>query len=263
MSLPVLVINRDRDRERWDRTRAAARAQGVEPIRIPALDAHAPGFPFHRYAGLIGPTFWGRETIKPGAIGCFLSHRAAWSRVIEEGWPAALILEDDADLTEPPDRAAAALAGARCDLLFANQRMAGWITASGLSGDVVALDRLVAALAPLGGPAAAGQTRTPGSDAYVLTREGARRLLAITQRTRIRCGVDWAKVRAALPRGVPVAGIGELERLEPILPRLRRPIAAGALARPVAAMRKVPSVLKHSVEVPIRDLISTVTDFDQ
>ena len=85
MTLPVLVINRDRDTERWDACRAASAAQGVDPHRIPAEDAHAPGFPFHDHADLIGDHFWGRDTIKPGAVGCFLSHRKAWRHVVDAG----------------------------------------------------------------------------------------------------------------------------------------------------------------------------------
>lgn len=30
-----------------------------------------------------------------GELGCFLSHRAAWQRIIDEGWDHALIVEDD------------------------------------------------------------------------------------------------------------------------------------------------------------------------
>ncbi len=33
--------------------------------------------------------------IGPGEVGCFLSHRACWQRIVDEGWEHALIVEDD------------------------------------------------------------------------------------------------------------------------------------------------------------------------
>ena len=44
---------------------------------------HAPRYPF---------------ALRPGEIGCFLSHRAAWARLVAGSADAALILEDDVDL---------------------------------------------------------------------------------------------------------------------------------------------------------------------
>lgn len=46
-------------------------------------DLHRPGYPF---------------ALRAGEVGCFLSHRAAWARIVAEGWDYALILEDDAAL---------------------------------------------------------------------------------------------------------------------------------------------------------------------
>ena len=82
MALPILIINRDVDTERWDASLAAARTVGIEPERVSAVDAHAPRFRLADHADLIRGHFWGRETIKPGAVGCFISHRRAWARVV-------------------------------------------------------------------------------------------------------------------------------------------------------------------------------------
>ena len=255
MTLPVLVINRDVDRDRWDHSLSAALKQGVEPLRLPAIDAHDAAFRARDHADLIGPVFWGHDTIKPGALGCFLSHRAAWTKVIDLDSPAALILEDDADLTEPPDRVADVLASTRCDLLFVNDRMADWVRATGIPGTSVVLDGLIRSLAGSGGPSAHGVRRAPGGDAYAVTRVGARRLLRITEQTKIVCGADWAMIWAALPRGMVVNGIEELKILDATTPRPHRPILAYAMAKPAAALRKGPSVLKHSIEVPIASLL--------
>ncbi|MEX0285058.1 MAG: glycosyltransferase family 25 protein [Paracoccaceae bacterium] len=43
-------------------------------------DLHHPRYPF---------------PIGGGEVGCFLSHRACWARIVEADWPYALIVEDD------------------------------------------------------------------------------------------------------------------------------------------------------------------------
>lgn len=53
-------------------------ASGAVAIR--PGDLHAPRYPF---------------APGPGEVGCFLSHRACWRRIVEEGFDYALIVEDD------------------------------------------------------------------------------------------------------------------------------------------------------------------------
>ncbi len=251
--LPVLVINRDRDRERWDRTLAACRAQGAQPERVPAVDAHDPEFTLGADADLIVDHFWGRDTIKPGAVGCFLSHRKAWQRVIDRGWPAALILEDDADLVRPPAELTDFLDGG-FDLIFVNDRLADWAVAVDDTG-ATPLPGVAARVAEAGGPKQLGVRRAPGADAYIVTAVGAAQLLAQTRTLGIVCGVDWAMVWLSLGGGIPRRGIEELETLASLLSPTARPIRAGILSEPAAKLRGGPSVLKHSVEVPIRALV--------
>lgn len=38
--------------------------------------------------------------LRAGEVGCFLSHRAAWQKIVDEGLEAALILEDDVALDD-------------------------------------------------------------------------------------------------------------------------------------------------------------------
>ncbi len=56
---------------------------------------HEPGYPFR---------------LRPGELGCCLSHRAAWRRILDEGLDAALILEDDVTMDLPLFTRAVALA---------------------------------------------------------------------------------------------------------------------------------------------------------
>jgi len=64
----------------------------VTGVRIRPGDAFLPRYPF---------------PLAPGEIGCFLSHRRCWRRILTEGWEYALIVEDD--LAIDPARLRAAL----------------------------------------------------------------------------------------------------------------------------------------------------------
>ncbi|MEM6661196.1 MAG: FkbM family methyltransferase [Pseudomonadota bacterium] len=251
---PVLVINRLVDRDRWAGFCAAAEKVGVVPERIDALDAHRPGFPFAIYADLIGRTFWGNDTAKPGAIGCFLSHRRAWQKLVDDQIPIALICEDDARLVEDVEHLARDAARIEdLDILFANDRLASWTANETLP---VSLPRVLADLAERGGPKGANLKASPGGDAYVVTMKGARRLLEITQQQGILCGVDWAIVWNGLSPGDPIpANFPELAALSEYAPP---PAGLNVYVRPqpVAHLAEdTPSVLRHSVEVPIQALI--------
>ncbi|MEM1130996.1 MAG: glycosyltransferase family 25 protein, partial [Pseudomonadota bacterium] len=196
---PVLVINRTQDRDRLKAFLASAEAQGIQAERLPAHDAHRPDFPFALFNDLIGPHFWGSDHVKPGAIGCFLSHRAAWQTVLDRGWDAALIAEDDVALgVSTNDIADLCNEIIDIDILFANSRMADWAAASGTEEARPQLSSVLTGLSAQGGPKAAGVKPAPGADSYLITRRGAERLLAKTAALRIVCGVDWAMVWLAL-----------------------------------------------------------------
>lgn len=64
----------------------------VTDVTIRPGNAHAPAYPF---------------ALAPGEIGCFLSHRRCWRRILAEGWEYALIVEDDLEVD--PNRLRAAL----------------------------------------------------------------------------------------------------------------------------------------------------------
>ena len=50
-----------------------------------SYNLHAPHYPF---------------ALRPGEVGCFLSHRAVWAALLESNADAALVLEDDVELDE-------------------------------------------------------------------------------------------------------------------------------------------------------------------
>lgn len=94
-----LVINLDRSADRWDRFLTVNSAYLDDIHRINAVDGRLLTDKW-RYLSR-----WMHLTHEPNkfnimpAIGCFLSHRKAWQYVVDEHLPYALVLEDDAILT--------------------------------------------------------------------------------------------------------------------------------------------------------------------
>ena len=105
-----------------------------------------------------------------GQIGCFLSHRKAWQRVVDAGFPTALIAEDDCRLTPHPDTVRYLDRVVREELDFP------W--------ELLYLGRNPALCMTVGKPVRPHLVRTGktwGLFAYVVTLEGARKLLRSTE----------------------------------------------------------------------------------
>ncbi|MEM7059153.1 MAG: FkbM family methyltransferase [Pseudomonadota bacterium] len=255
--IPVLVINRATDIDRLESFTTSAADLKIEPIRIDAFDAHLRGFPFGLFTDLIGTHFWGEDTIKTGAIGCFLSHRRAWQHVIDMGVEAALICEDDVVLTEDLGRpTSVASTVADLDVLFANDRLGAWAEAAFPGQPVSPVADVVEMLARTGGPKEAGLKPSPGADCYLLTRRGAERLLALTEAQRIVCGVDWALVWNSLniPNEDLSPAFPELEILHDTSISADQPLNAHVLAKPLSRLNPGPSALQHSIKRKISEL---------
>jgi glycosyl transferase family 25 len=71
---------------------------GIEFERIDAVDGRL--LPL---AEIVRIAPWDRsaffKALSPGEVGCYLSHLAAAERIVKEGWPRALVMEDDFRLT--------------------------------------------------------------------------------------------------------------------------------------------------------------------
>jgi|GEM_PF-2513961 len=260
MAIPVYVINRECDTARMAAFAASATKKNIDFERVPAIDGHAPGFPLPDEAGMTGPHFWGADRIKPGALACFLSHRRAWLRLVENDASHALICEDDIEIRESPARVLQVVGGA--EILFCNQRLADWAMAAGETSRATGLDRVIARLAARGGPGVVeGLRPAPGADCYLLCREGAMQLLALAERDGVVCGVDWAMIWYGLDTrhltAETLSGFSELA----ILARhnVRAPAAIGVkvLTCPLSVQSvRHKSVIQHDVTVPIASLRS-------
>ena len=161
--MKCFVINLDRVPARWRFMQAGLRAAGLDAERFPAVDA---ADPMALQATHYRPHSGDRWELSDSLNACFESHRRVWQEIVERELPMAAVFEDD---IVPGERLAATI---------------GLLAAGGIGFDVVKLDtaRRVLHLGPLaqrgdgvdfrpllsGGASAA---------AYVVTREGARKLL--------------------------------------------------------------------------------------
>lgn len=161
-----LLINLDRSRDRLAVTGAHLHREGITFTRIPAVDGKALSLPLPG----IDPELYKRRhgrSIRPGEIGCYLSHMRAMRTFLASPHRYCVILEDDAEFARGGKAAVEAL----------------------VEGDLMGFDvvRLQLRRWGLGFPVArlsSGHslkvmaTRMTGSLAYVLSRPAASRYLA-------------------------------------------------------------------------------------
>ena len=131
MDIPVLVINLDRSKERWEGLAARAAAIDIFPERVQAVDGNAIEPSERRELQLRKFQLWHGRRPMGGEYGCYMSHMRALDRVIAAGWPYAVILEDDAEFL--PDFVPRLRALTRLDLKpdlvkLYNHRTKGFIT---------------------------------------------------------------------------------------------------------------------------------------
>ncbi|MCY3672320.1 MAG: glycosyltransferase family 25 protein, partial [Alphaproteobacteria bacterium] len=97
MTLPVFVINPDSRPDRWAAMSAQLDRLGISAERIPAVDARllAAQEEWEQRTNGNAPE-WHVDDL--GAVACALGHCRAWGALLASRHPAALVLEDDAEL---------------------------------------------------------------------------------------------------------------------------------------------------------------------
>jgi glycosyl transferase family 25 len=217
---PVYVINRTKDAVRMSRFAASCRKWGITYERVEAINCAAPEFNFSPYEAEIAETFYGKTEFLRGAVGCFLSHVKAWRKIIEADISGALICEDDARFLGPIPRKIADYHFPKdSDLIFVNQRTAAGI--QNLSNNTTASsfnffqinDAILYLLD------ACSAISAIGTDGYIISRQGAKKLLFIFQKAGISMEVDWFLFFHSLSQGerkkfISIDGTGRFDMLE-------------------------------------------------
>lgn len=94
--LPVFVINLDCSADRLESAQKQLSSCGITMERFPAIygksltlqqveECYDPALNYAKF----------RRPLSPGEIGCYLSHRAVWRKMVEHNISAAVVLEDD------------------------------------------------------------------------------------------------------------------------------------------------------------------------
>jgi glycosyl transferase family 25 len=101
MDLPIFVINLDRNPDRLAFIRRQLETFGLSFERLSAVDGATLTT---SQVGLLsgGGRRWNGDYFRPltsGEVGCYASHRACWQRIVDRRLPAALVLEDDVELS--------------------------------------------------------------------------------------------------------------------------------------------------------------------
>jgi len=98
---PVFVINMARSIERWDAIRSVLMDQLIEPVRIEAVDGSRLCQQMRDL--MCDPAQYrschGRDPM-PAEIGCYVSHLRALRRFVQSPHAYAVVLEDDASISE-------------------------------------------------------------------------------------------------------------------------------------------------------------------
>ncbi len=205
MTSTIYVINRRADQDRLAQFTASAAKFNLQFERIAAFDGHDPLSPFFLYRHLLGDQFWGEDMIKPGAFACYLSHMAAWRRLLASEHEMALICEDDAVFSQSPVALFADAKGLEgFDVVFANHRTTGWRQAVVDGDGLAAAGEVVSAMGARGLSPGEGVAPAPGADCYLVSRAGAEKLLAYLAEDKVIAGVDWMILR----RSDGAAGLG-------------------------------------------------------
>jgi glycosyl transferase family 25 len=190
MLLPVFLINLDRSPDRLAFMQAEANRIGLKFERVPAVDRTA--VPDDLRAQFLAPDGSPAGPLSPGEVGCYASHLTVHQRVVREGLPCAVVLEDDARLTPhlmDVVPAAVTVAPEDWDLIHLS----------------AVVNRAVYAMADLpGGCHLVRYMRPPrGTAGYIISRSGAAKMLAPAPRRR---PID-VDLKLAYERNLDVLGV--------------------------------------------------------
>ena len=183
-SMTALIINLARDEDRFRSITAILRNEpSFNLVRISAVDGSE--LPVAARQTLSSNERW---ATRAGEIGCFLSHSKAWEHVASSTQRFCIILEDDA-VPFNLGRLAVTSLPADFDLIFINDRMSGGSRSDrpDLSVSFVPIEDCLVSLAE--------RPKGVGGDGYILSPEGARKLLAAVKKDLFYGHVDWRLLR--------------------------------------------------------------------
>ncbi|MDT7951691.1 MAG: glycosyltransferase family 25 protein [Acetobacteraceae bacterium] len=187
--------------------------------------------PLHRSAGVEGRRLpaaaverLGGDTQMRGTLGCFLSHAGAWEAMLARGDRHCLIVEDDViPLLDLPANLAGLALPEDFDIVFVNDRIAPRLDPAATTGfRTLTLVAAMHAFPP--------EDNAPGGDGYIVSREGARKLLDWVAEDGFGEDVDWRLIAYGLSPD-EIAGLPRPSHAGPWLDRVGRLVGRAARLR--------------------------------
>lgn len=212
-ALGASVVNLDRNAEKM--AEVVRQFRGTTVGRIAGVEGS-------RLAEAVVRRLTGDAGAARGTLGCFVSHAAAWEELVVSGDGHRLIVEDDViPLFEMPVGMEELALPAGFELCFVNDRMEPLFELEETTGfGALGLGEAMLGFHP--------EANAPGGDGYVLSREGAAKLLAWVGEDGFAGHVDWRMLAYCLSEGEIAAmpgesfARGELLRLAGAVPRRER-----------------------------------------
>jgi len=226
MTLHVLVINLERSADRRAAITARLAALGLVPEFFAATDGRL--LDPKQLEQLAGP-----QGLSPGEIGTHFSHVGTWRHIVDRGWDAALVLEDDAILA-PELPAVMERLTPECLARFDVVRLSSLMKQVGKPLDALTGQHTL--LLPTKSPS--------GLQGYVVTAHGARRLLAVIDAPQV--AIDTAVDRVWQRDLDVVAVMPPVVHHDIDLPSLNNSTGRSVVQRPHGALEVwASSVHKH------------------
>ncbi len=228
----IALINLDRNVGRLRAMRRVLRGAPVPVLRIAGVDGRL--LPEAAMRRLVGHA----DTAMRGTLGCFLSHVSAWSTMLARGLTHCLVIEDDVEplLSLPAGLGPLGLPR-DVDICFVNDRLQPrWNAAR-----IAAQDRFATVPFAEAFGTFPPDDNAPGTDGYVLSAGGARKLLSWVEEDGFAHDVDWRVLAyclspaacAALPPGHAAGVLGSLRHRVGRADRLNAFVLHPALIRTV------------------------------
>ena len=170
----IAILNLDRSPDRLLETEAQFAACRMPRFRVPGIEG----------ARLPRPAVvsLGGDPSRRGTLGCFLAHAAAWEMMLADGLSHCLIVEDDTmPLLDLPARWGFFGLPEELDLCFVNDRMAP--CAATPVFNLLTTAEALGQFPP--------ERNAPGADGYLISAQGARKLLDWVAEDGFAGDVDW------------------------------------------------------------------------
>ena len=194
----IYLINLEKSKDRLERFKRNASLNNLSFTRFEGVDLRKEKI--ECYSDILGKGFDGKTAFPLGSTGCFLSHWKIWKQIIQEDLKYAIICEDDAQFYCNPFMALSMIElPDDVHVVYLNQRVArGLLLESDPNNP---RSNYIATTAEAARSIIHNSLRLNaiGNEAYLITKNGAQKLIKMYNNMRFTFNNDWTMYMASLP----------------------------------------------------------------